>query len=40
MIILSILNNFSKKKFFFLADKNVHTASNGLKGIHTVQYKV
>ena len=29
MMILSIFNNFSKK--YFLGDKNVHTASNGLK---------
>ena len=28
MMILSIFNNFSKK--YFLADKNVHTASNGI----------
>ena len=33
MMILSIFNNFSKK--IFLADKNVHTASNGLKGNRT-----
>ena len=29
MMILSIFNNFSKKYFF--ADKNVHTASNGIR---------